>query len=335
LYGQATYNGIAGIVAASIGNDELKWEESARLNVGVDFGLFQNRITGAVDYYEEKVSDLFIDQQLSASSGFGSIDANVGKMENKGVDGFLDIAIVRNEEFSWNINMNYNYNKNEITDLGQEEEYELGTSIVREGLPFGSHYAVGWAGVNPANGQPLYLDADGNTTDVFSDDNSLARWGSYEPVWTGGFGTNIAYKGFNLSTAFTFAEDYYRFNNQSFFQENANFAQYNLSTAMLSTWRNPGDITDIQGLAYNREFSSKDIEDASYLRLTNVTFSYTLPKKYLDKISLLNGLRFFVQGTNLYTWTNFSGFDPEDDNNIASYEYPTPRTITFGVDINL
>ena len=334
LYGQTTYNGIAGIVATSIGNNQLKWEESARLNIGLDFGLFNNRISGGVDYYVEKISDLFIDQQLSLSSGFGSIDANAGKMENRGVDAFIDIALIRGEEFTWNINANFNYNKNEITDLGQEEEYELGTSIIREGLPFGSHYVVGWAGVNPANGAPLYLDADQNVTDLFSQDNSLAIWGSSEPIWTGGFGTNLSYKGFNLSSAFTFAGDYYRFNNQTFFQENPNFSQYNLSTAMLSIWRNPGDVTDIQGFGYNREFTSKDIENASYLRITNVTLSYTLPRKFIDDIELLQGLKFFVQGTNLYTWTNFSGFDPEDANNIAQYEYPTPRTITFGVDVN-
>ena len=103
---------------------------------------------------------------------------------------------------------------------------------------------------------------------------------------------------------------------------------------MLSIWRNPGDVTDIQGFGYNREFTSKDIENASYLRITNVTLSYTLPRKFIDDIELLQGLKFFVQGTNLYTWTNFSGFDPEDANNIAQYEYPTPRTITFGVDVN-
>ncbi|MCK7588949.1 TonB-dependent receptor [Subsaxibacter sp. CAU 1640] len=333
-YGQNSYNGITGTVAASIGNNVLKWEESEKFNVGVDYGFLNNRINGSVDYYVENISDLFINQQLSATSGFASIDANVGQMQNKGFDGIIEGVVLRNQDFSWSLNFNFNYNKNEITDLGQESEYVLGTSIVREGLPFGSHYAVGWAGVNPANGEPLYLDADGNVTNVFNADNSLAQFGSYEPVLTGGFGTNIKYKGFSLSAAFTFANDYFRYNNQSFFQENPNFSQYNLSTAMLSIWRTPGQVTNIPGFGYNREFSSRDIENASYTRLTNVTLAYSLPAKYLEKINFINGVRVYLQGQNLYTWTNFEGFDPEDSNNIAGYEYPTPRTITFGVDLN-
>lgn len=334
LYGLTNYNGITGIVATGVGNNQLKWEESEKLDIGLDYAFLNYRITGSVDYYEENISDLFISQQLSITSGFGSIDANVGKMQNKGFDGIIEGVVLRNKDFSWSLNFNFNYNQNEITDLGQEEEYVLGTSIVRKGLPFGSHYAVGWAGVNPANGEALFLDLDRNVTNQFSDDNALADWGSYEPVWTGGFGTNIKYKGFDFSAAFTFAEDYNRFNNQTFFQENPNFSQFNLSTAMLSIWRNPGDVTDIPGFQNNRQFSSRDIEDASYTRLSNATISYTLPAKHLEKVNFLEGIRVYVIGTNLYTWTNFEGFDPEDSNNIASYEYPTPRTITFGVDLN-
>ena len=333
-YGITSYNGLSGQVAASIGNNQLKWEESEKFNVGIDYGFFNGRINGSVDFYNEDISDLFINQQLSLTSGFASIDSNVGGMRNRGFDGIINLDVVRSKDFTWSVNFNFNYNKNEITDLGQEEEYELGTSIVREGLPFGSHYIVGWAGVNPANGEPLYLDLDGNVTNVYNANNSTADWGTYEPVLTGGFGTQVNYKGFSVSAAFTFADDYFRFNNQSFFQENPNFSQYNLSTAMLSIWRNPGDITDVQGFGYNREFSSKDIEDASYTRLSNVTIAYTLPAKYLEKVNFIEGVRLYAQGTNLYTWTNYSGFDPEDDNNIASYEYPTPRTITFGVDLN-
>ncbi len=333
LYTTTTYNGTPGIIASSVGNDQLKWEESAKLDIGLDFGFFRNRLTGSVDYYEENISDLFINQSLSASSGFGSIDANAGKMRNRGFDGNLKVDVIRTPDFGFSVNGNFNYNKNEIVDLGQESEYELGTSIIREGLPFGSHYIVGWAGVNPSNGAPLYYDKEGNVTNVYSADNSTANWGSYEPVWTGGYGATLRYKGFSASALFTFAKDYYRFNNQSFFQENPNFAQYNLSSELLTVWQKPGDVTNIQGLAYNREFSSKDIEDASYMRLTNLTLSYNLPESFTGSNGLFKDVRIFVLGQNLYTWTKFTGFDPEDDNNIASYEYPTPRTITLGVDL--
>ncbi len=254
-------------------------------------------------------------------------------MSNKGIDLSLEGYLVKNDNVSFSLYGNFNYNKNRIEDLGQVTEYVLGTSIVREGLPFGSHYAVEWAGVNPANGQPLYYDLNGNITNQYSDDDSVAKFGSYEPVYSGGFGSRFNYKGFEISTLFTFAAEYFRYNNQTFFQENPNFAQYNQDRIMLTMWQNPGDITEVQSYKYQREFSSKDIEDASYLRLKNITVAYNLPKVIFERVKGIKGVRLYAQAENLATWTKFTGFDPEDDNNIATYEYPTPRIVTFGVDV--
>jgi hypothetical protein len=228
-----------------------------------------------------------------------------------------------------------NYNKNEILDLGQVTEFVSGTSIIREGLPYGSHFEQGWAGVNPANGQPLYFDASGNVTTTSSADNKTANWGTSKPVYTGGFGTDVSYKGFDLNVFFTFAAKFNRYNNQSFFQENSgsSWFQYNQSTNMLNIWRAPGDITDIQGANYAREFSSKDIEDSSYTRLRNVTLAYNFPMMMNVTKPVFTGIRVYVQAQNLYTWTNYTGFDPEDNNNLGSYEYPTPRTFTLGLDL--
>jgi len=254
-------------------------------------------------------------------------------MSNTGVDIGIEGFLVKKDNLSFSLYANLNHNKNKIEDLGQVDEFILGTSIIREGLPFGSHFAVGWAGVNPANGEPLYYDLNGNVTNEFSEANATAKWGSYEPVYSGGFGHRFSYKGFDFSSLFTFAKDYYRYNNQTFFQENPNFAQYNLSTTMLTMWQNPGDITEVQSFQYNREFSSKDIEDASFLRLRNIEIGYSLSKKAIDRIKLIQSFRLYLQAQNLVTWTKFTGFDPEDDNNIAQYEYPTPKIFTFGIDV--
>ncbi|WP_053992100.1 TonB-dependent receptor [Mangrovimonas sp. TPBH4] len=334
-YGQTSYNGNTGIAFGAIGNPDLGWETSNQFNVGVDFDLFNYRLSGTVEYYNNKTTDLFIPFSLPLSSaGIGSIDANAGSMRNAGVDVSLSGVLVRTDDFQFELNGNFNYNENEILDLAQVSEFEQGTSIIREGLPLGTHYIVEWAGVNPANGEPLYYDLDGNITNVYSETNAVADFGSYNPVWTGGFGAKVNYKGFELSTLFTFAADYYRFNNQTFFQENPNFAQYNMSTVMLDMWQEPGDITEVQSYLYNREFSSKDIEDASFTKWRNLTIAYNLPQRYIDSIGYISGLRLYAQGQNLYTWTKFTGFDPEDDNNIAQYEYPTPRTFTIGLDLN-
>jgi len=332
-YSQFSYGGVNGIGVSSIGNPDLKWETSKQFNIGVDFDLFDYRLSGSVEYYNNKTVDLFVDYTLSLTSGFSSLQSNAGSMRNAGFDIDLSIGVIDNENFKLDLYGNLNYNKNEILDSGQVSEFESGTSIIREGLPLGSHYVVGWAGVNPANGEPLYLDADGNVTNQFSDSNATADWGSFNPEYTGGFGLRGTVGAFDFSTLFTFADEYYRFNNQTFFQENHNFAQFNLSTIMNTMWQNPGDVTEIQSYLYPRQFSSKDIEDASFTKWRNLTVGYTLPKKYADTIKFLDSFRIYGQVQNLMTWTNFTGFDPEDDNNIAGYEYPMPTIYTLGLNI--
>ena len=332
-YGQLSYGGVNGIGVSSIGNPELKWETSNQTNIGLDFDLFDYRLSGSVEYYNNKTTDLFVDYTLSLTSGFSSLQSNAGSMRNSGFDIDVNVSVVKNDNFTLDLFGNLNYNKNEILDLGQVSEFESGTSIIREGLPLGSHYVVGWAGVNPANGEPLYYDLDGNVTNVFSENNATADWGSFNPEYTGGYGLKATIGGFDISTLFTFADEYYRFNNQSFFQENHNFSQFNLSTIMNTMWQQPGDVTEVQSSLYPRQFSSKDIEDASFTKWRNLTVGYTIPKKFADTISFFDSFRVYGQVQNLKTWTNFTGFDPEDNNNIAGYEYPMPTIYTLGLNI--
>ena len=151
----------------SVPNPNLQWEEGMKKNIGFDFSILNDRISGTVEYYNNYTSKLFIEQRLPLESGLGSLDVNAGKMSNKGIDLSLEGYLVKNDNVSFSLYGNFNYNKNRIEDLGQVTEYVLGTSIVREGLPFGSHYAVEWAGVNPANGQPLYYDLNHNNKSIF------------------------------------------------------------------------------------------------------------------------------------------------------------------------
>jgi TonB-linked SusC/RagA family outer membrane protein len=331
-YGQISYNGESGLAPGGLGNPDLKWEQSNQFNVGVEFGLFEDRLNGSIEYYHNTTTDLFITRTLSATSGSNSIQSNDGEMVNQGIDIQLGGVVLQTKDFTLSLNGNFNYNKNEITDLGQVNEFESGTSIIRVGLPLGSHYEVGWAGVNPANGQPLYTDAQGNVTNQYLPDEARADFGTFNPEIVGGFGGNIAYRNWSLNTLFTYQARYDRYNNQTFFQENPDFANFNMSTNMLSMWKEPGDITEVQSFRFQRQFSSKDIEDASFLRWRNLTIAYNFQKEVLENIGIQN-LRLYGQVQNLYTWTKFTGFDPEDDNNIAQYEYPTPTIYTFGIDI--
>ena len=335
LYGTGSYNGQPAMGLSHAGDPNIKWEIGEKFNIGIDYNLFANRLSGSVEFYNDITSDLFIVQTLSSWAGVpgDSKSVNAGKMRNRGVEFLINADLVRTHDFNWSIGANLSYNENEILSLGQVDEFEQGTSIVKVGLPLNTHYIVKWGGVDPATGNPMYYTKDGQLTDVYRSSDAVSDFGTSEPPFIGGFNTKISYKGFELRADFSFAHDYKRFNNQTFFQENPNFAQFNLSTNMKTIWQKPGDITEIQRLGTEREFSSKDIEDASFLRFRNLMIAYNFPKTFLQKLDVIDNLRVYAQGQNLYTWTKFTGFDPEDNNNIAQYEYPSSRFFTVGVDV--
>jgi len=331
-FATGTFAGESTIFPNSPGNDDLRWETAFKFNFGVDFSLYDGRLNGTLDVYNENTEDLFIDQQLSRTAGFTSLEINAGSMRNRGIEIGVNGDVIRTRDFLLNLNANYSYNQNEITDLGQVDEFELGTSIIREGLPLGSQYVVEWAGVDPATGAPLYVDLDGNVTPNFSNDFAKADFGTWLPPTTGGFGMDFSWKNLSVRSQFNYSYGNKIFNNQLFFQENHGFAGFNQRRVMLDIWQEPGDITEIQSNEFPRQFSSKDIEDASYIRFRNLLVSYTLPGQLFN--NQVRNIRIFAQGQNLATWTAFTGFDPEEGNNIAQYSYPLPRIFTAGIDIN-
>lgn len=336
-YGGGTYAGSQTIVPSNAGNPNVTWEKIATLNIGLDYAILKNRITGSVEVYEKKLTDGIITQTLPAEAGFGSQPVNAAVTSNKGVEVSMNVEVIRTKNVLWSVGGNFSYNKNKIVSLGQVQEFPQGTEIVRVGLPIGSHYVVKWGGVDAATGAPLYYTKNGVLTNTFSNSDNVADFGTYNAPWIGGFNTAIRVGGVTLDALFSFQQGFSRFNNQDFFQLNHAFAiqGFNLRKEMLTMWQKPGDVTNIQSSIYQRQFSSKDIQDASFTRLRTVTLSYNLPESLLSKTKFLSAARFFVQGQNLYTWTNWVGFDPEDNNNIGQYEYPTPRTINAGVNITL
>lgn len=331
-FAATSFAGEPTIVPAAPGNENLKWEISNKANLGFDFGLFDNRVSGTLEFYNDVTEDLFISQSLSRTSGFGALSINAGSMRNRGIELGLSGDILRTRNSLLTLNANYSNNQNEILDLGQVDEFEAGTSIIRKGLSLGTHYVVEWAGVDPATGAPLYVDLDGNVTPNFSDGFAKADFGSWLPTVTGGFGLDYAYKNFSVRAQFNYSYGNKIFNNQLFFQENHGFAGFNMRRTMLDIWQNPGDITEIQSNQFARQFSSKDIEDASYIKFRNLMVSYNIPGSVFN--NQIKNIRVFVQGQNLFTWTAFTGFDPENGNNIAQYGYPLPRIFTTGLNIN-
>ena len=335
LYTNGNYAGDAASIpsATNPGNPDLMWEQLKGYNATLDFGLWNDRITGGIAYYRNTTESLFITQTPALSTGVGALTINAGTMRNAGYEFELAADIVRSKDAYVTWGVQFAYNDNEITDLGQEDEFEQGTSIIREGLPLGSHYVEEWGGVDPATGNPLYIDENGNYTENYGAAGPKAIYGTFYAPYTGSTSLDIGYKGITLSALGAWVYGNTLFNNQTFFQENPNFAQFNMSAVMNDIWRNPGDITDVQRIGTARNFSSKDLEDGSFFRLRNVTLGYDIPTEN-KVLGGFTGLNVFVQARNLFTITNFSGFDPEDSNNIASYGFPASRTLTFGVNAN-
>jgi len=335
-YAAGNYAGQPTLVPNSPGNEELDWEYTTQANLGFDFGFFKERLTGQLDIYNKVTKDLFIRLTPSNTTGYGTQPLNAGEMRNRGIELALNYDVIRNRTLTWSIGGNLAYNQNEVLSLGPEQEFEDGTAIIRVGLPLGSHYIVRWGGVDAATGAPLYYTKDGKLTTTYSDEDAVADFGTYNAPFIGGFNTSVRIKGFELSAFFTFQQGFSRFNNQDFFQLNHAFAfqGFNLRKEMATMWTAPGQITDIQSPVTQRQFTSKDVQDASYLRFRNLQASYTLPASILGKQKFISNVRVYGQAQNLFTWTKWTGFDPEDNNNIAAYEYPIPRIYTLGIDVS-
>ncbi|MBC7889922.1 MAG: SusC/RagA family TonB-linked outer membrane protein [Ferruginibacter sp.] len=320
------------IVPSSPGNEDYKLETQLVSNFGLEFGLWHNRIRFIGDYFRKDSKELFVNQEITRTTGFTSLRTNVGQIRNTGFEFDVKVDAVKSKEVLVTIGVNGAPLKNRITSLGQITELAAGTGISRVGLPFGTHYTVGYLGIDPQSGLPVYEDINGNPTTVYSAANSRATYGTYLPTFTGGASLEVSWKGFAITALIYTAQGVKRFNNESFFYEttNSNIA-FNKRVEMINTWTKPGDITDYQRVSSVRQFSSKDIRDASFVRFRNLTAGYTFTPK---NNKYLRSVRVWGQGVNLYTWTKWTGFDPEESNNIATYEFPNPRTYTLGVDVN-
>lgn len=336
-YGLKPYGGNTGIGPTSPGNPAYDWEYAKELNIGFDLALVQNRIRLTAEYYNRITSNLFLDQKIPATSGFRELSVSSGKMRNRGVEIDLQADVVKTKDLTWTVGGNMGYNKNVVLDLGGADEFEFQyTGIIRVGLPYGSHYAPKWAGVNPDNGDPQYYTPDGQiTTNYNAATLSVAEFGTYIPEITGGFNTGLTWKDFYFNALFSFSAKVMRYNNEDYFNENPSFITSNQSVRLLyDRWKKPGENAILPRISASRTFTSRDIQDASYVRLRNVNIGYNLPKSLLSKWKFISGVQVNLQGQNLLTWTKWRGFDPENGNEYARFSYPAPRTFVLGLNVN-
>ena len=352
--GDAGYAGAAGQRPSQLSNPDLRWEQTAQLDIGIDFGIFDNRISGEIDYYIKKTDGLLLNVNIPATTGFGSLVKNVGQLENRGWEFVLNSQNLTGA-FKWSTNFNMALNRGKVTDI-QGQIIEGGVSSmnrVEEGYNVGVFYTVEYAGVDPANGNALFYKNTKNTDGTF-DRSTTANYTEAQRVVVGdpnpdlifGFTNNFSYKNFDLSVFFNGVQgnqnNIYgmgRYSSASMLYEDNN------TVDQLLRWRNPGDITDIPQVRLYRvngsQASSRYIVDGSYVRLRNVTFGYTLKGNQLRKLKM-EKVRIYVSGQNLLTFTKYPYWDPEVnadsfDSNIAKgndfYTPPQPRTYLVGVNV--
>ena len=337
--GNANYNDEAGIYPEQSGNEELSWEQTWVNNVGLSLGFF-NRVNLNVDFYHKKTTNmLMLVPQSYAITGVGNRWDNIGAMMNRGVEIAIDGDVIRTKDFTWNLSANVSYNKNKLLELyNGVEEYVNSTTGLKYvvGHPVHEYFMNRYAGVNPANGDALWYTADGELTTEYREEDKVMTGKTFDSPWAGGFGTTLMWKGLSLSAQFSWMAKRYVMNNDRFFEEsNGLYSAYNQSRRLLyNRWKKPGDITDIPRYGVTAQLDDRFLENSSFLRLKNLTLAYALPQSLLSKTHFFTSARVYLQGQNLFTWTGFTGLDPEVATNVYRAKYPASRQFTLGIDIS-
>jgi TonB-linked SusC/RagA family outer membrane protein len=335
------YMANSGIIPTQIPNKDLKWETTANFNTGINVALFEERIIFNADFYYNKTTDLLLNRPLPGSSGYTSMMANVGELQNKGMEFDLSTENIRKSDFSWSSNFNISFNRNKILKLynGQPITGEgRGNNAAIEGEPLGVFYMYESLGVDPSTGELVFedLNNDGDITDA---DRQVV--GDPNPDFTGGFSNNFKYKNFDLSIFLQFIYGQDIFNGVRQYTENMTLGTNdNQLTTIKDRWKKPGDVTPIPKVfgKNNLKISSHYIEDGSFLRISNITLGYNFSNDLLRNFFMDNA-RVYVKVKNLFTLTPYSGMDPEVNysgvGSIRSgtdfFTYPQVRTWMAGI----
>ncbi|MDE3249112.1 MAG: TonB-dependent receptor [Bacteroidota bacterium] len=338
----ANYNSTPGSFPNNVGNLDLTWEINQPFDLGIDIGILKNRVNFTADYYVRKSKDLLLDVPLSPTSGFLTVRKNVGSLENKGVEFTLDLIPVKTKNLTWEVNFNYARNTNKVTKLPDGKDILNGLFIYREGYDVQSYFLRKYAGVDQANGDPLwYTDSTlKNKQNVYSTAQRLIS-NSASPKYFGALTNTITFKGFTLEAQIYYSGGNYSFDafNSFYLGAGAN-PTFNKASRILNRWQKPGDVTDIPRYVYggNKSFQSSStfyLNDATYARLRNLQLGYNLPQTILSKLKL-NSVFFYIRGTNLVTWVKDKNqpFDPEQGASARSNlnEF-IPKTVSAGLNL--
>jgi TonB-linked SusC/RagA family outer membrane protein len=348
----ANYLDLPGTSPSQLANENLSWESTRQWNIGVDAGLFRNRLQVEFNYYDKYTSDLLLSVPVPRKLGYSSIFENFGAVSNKGFEVALTSTNVQNRDFSWSTSFNISRNINRIDKLaspittGSRDIFRL-----QEGIPLYSFWLYRQTQVNPETGDAEYEDVNKDGQITVADRQIV---GNAWPDFQGGLTNTITYKGFDFSFFFYFEQGAKIMNMNRYFLVQGGL-QRNIGylPEQLERWQKPGDVTDIPRLSHTgsglnnyggtvQNLSTRQLEDGSFIRLRTLTLGYTLPQSLVTRAKL-SSVRFYVQGTNLLTFTKYSGLDPEvnSQSNVANTKnfdwatVPQPRTIQVGLNLSL
>jgi TonB-linked SusC/RagA family outer membrane protein len=354
LYAPGSYSGSSNFSPEQIANPELTWEKSTELDFGIDWGLFDNRINGEIDYYIKNTNDLLQQVPVPSTTGFRTQWKNIGELLNKGWEFTLNSNNLTGD-FKWTTSLNLALNHNEVVALadGQTIIDDGGTrqpNVVKVGEPIGVFYGAEYAGVDPQNGDALYyINEEGGDPNATSNDFSDANYvvlGSPLPKLIGGIGNTFSWEGLTLDIRFQGQQGNKIHRSGDIFMS-CNACWFDNQTAdQLARWQKPGDITDVPQarLGYSNGDigrSSRYVSDGAYLRLKNITLAYDLPAKWFARTGV-HSLRLYATGTNVLTFTKYDGWDPEVTadyiaNNVTYgidfYSAPQPKSFVGGIRI--
>ena len=330
-------------------NPNLKWEKNYNMNLGLDLA-FIDRIFVTLEYYNRDTKDLLYNRPISATTGFLNYLGNLGQLNNKGVELEVRSLNISNADFNWTTVLNLTHNKNKIVALdgNLDQVVESSWFIRKIGLPFNTFYVKEFAGVDPSSGNALYYknteDENGNLDRTLTQDVNEAQAVPYkqvDPKISGGLTNILSYKWFDLAFTLSYSLGGYSFDKTGTYIETdgASEGNRNLPIYELDRWQKPGDITDIPRFVLGRSDkvsggSSRFVHSTDHLRLKNLTFGFTLPHNWTDKV-LLDKVRVYFSGSNLLTWAKWKQYDPEVPVSGEVFcETPPMRTFSFGVEVN-
>lgn len=334
------YNQMPGMRPVSISNQELTWEVSKKFDVGFDLSLW-HRLNLTFDFYNEITSDALFQVPLSMTTGMSETYQNIGKIRNHGIEFAVNANIIQSKDWTWTAYANLTWNQNEVMKLSTDDPIEYTFQIIEEGRPYTQFKMKEYAGVDSETGKPLwYLNETGEETT--SDYNAAAKRyvGDADPDVLGGFGTNLTWKGVDFGLSFN-----YRLGGKVY-DSGASFTGFGmafrtpLEDVALNSWTEDNKNAKYPQYIYSDPYkatatSSRFLYSGNYLRISNLTLGYTLPKRWTEK-ALIQKLRAYISVDNLYTFTasDFVGYNPETSaNGVIAWQYPATRTFIGGIQL--